>query len=444
MTPPDRWVNAKDRAIDVGRFSRFAIRRFFNDRCAQAAAALTYTALLALVPLTTIAVALFSAFPAFENVQQSAQDLIFDNLVPQVGQAVADYLEGFAVNAGRLTSVGLLGLIVTSVMLLWTIEAAFNAIWRVREARPLLIRLLSFWAILTLTPILLAASLSVTNQLLAGSELGDQIPLSRQWVGIAPAVFEWVGFSLLYWIIPNRSVRGRDALIGGFVAAALFELSKSLFALYLAAFPVYETIYGALSTVPIFLLWLYVAWSIVLFGAVVAAALPDWRADKLLGGSYDTLSHGQRLALAVTILKELAKGAREGVDVRRRRLVRRIPVGPPLIDAMLSDLRRTNYVVRSASDRWVLSRDLTSVTLFDLSAALQAGITDICVGMPGTEGEWYGRLSNILSRVTETNRSIMGLSLAEVVAAATADPAKADERQPVLLDEHRDRTAPTA
>lgn len=430
--------------LDAWRFLRFIGRRFFADRCGQAAAALTYTALLALVPLTTIAVGLVSAFPAFDAVQQSAKDLIFDNLVPQVGAAVSDYLDGFTANAGRLTSVGLLGLMVTSVMLLWTIEAAFNAIWRVREGRRLLTRLLSFWAILTLSPILLAASLSVTNQLFADATLGEQIPLFRQWVGLAPAIFEWFGFMMLYWIIPNRSVQLRDAALGGLVTAALFELSKTIFALYLSAFPVYETIYGALSTVPIFLLWLYVAWSIVLFGAVVAASLPDWRSGKVMGSSFDSLGHAQRLALAMTVLKELAKGSREGTGVTRRRLLRRIPVGAPMIDGMLRELRSRNYVINAANDAWVLSRDLSSVTLFDLATALEAGLTETCEPLPGTEGEWYQRLSHLMTRVKETNRTIMSVTLAEIVASATADAPGTDGRPPVLLDERRERSLPPA
>ncbi len=411
----------RDRAVIAARFAVFAARRFWRDRCTQSAAALTYTSLLALVPLTTIMVMLLSAFPAFQEVQDSAQALLFDNLVPQVGDRVSEYLQGFADNAGRLTSVGIIGLMVTSVLLLATIEGAFNAIWRVRDARSLLVRLLSFWAILTLTPLLFAASLSVTNQLFRGASLGDALPMAN-WVGLLPFVFEAVAFTLLYWIIPNRSVDIRDALLGGAVSALLFELSKSLFGLYLTAFPVYETIYGALSTIPIFLVWLYLAWSIVLLGAEVAAAVPDFRADRLIGG-YHRLSTGQRLMLALAVLEALADGSRRGVGVRRRHLLRRLPVGTPVIDGILAELRDARYVVRAANENWVVSRDLASVTVSDLARALDIGLTCGERDVPGADGPWSQRAGAVLDRLDAAASQALDVPLAMLLAPPAEEPA---------------------
>ncbi|HET8728899.1 MAG TPA: YihY family inner membrane protein, partial [Alphaproteobacteria bacterium] len=240
---------------DLATFTGYTVERFGRDRCTQAAAALSYTSLLSVVPLTTITVGIISAFPAFEDLQVGFREIIFNNLVPQVGAAVLDNLQGFAANAGRLTGFGIVGLIVTAVLLLSTIEGAFNNIWRVTENRPLLVRLLSFWAILTLTPILAVTSLSLTTQLFRGTGVGAGAV--RPFLQVLPFAFEFIGFMALYWLIPNRAVRAADAAIGAAVAAILFEIAKAGFAVYLGAVPVYQTIYGAIATIPIFLIWLY-------------------------------------------------------------------------------------------------------------------------------------------------------------------------------------------
>ena len=428
IRPASLGPRLRRRAAETGRFALFALKRFWADRCTQSAAALTYTSLLALVPLTTIMVMLLSAFPAFEAVEESARQMIFDNLVPQVGESVSQYLQGFADNAGRLTSVGIIGLMVTSVLLLATIEGAFNAIWRVREARSLLVRLLAFWAILTLTPLLFAASLSVTNQLFRGAGFTGGLPVAN-WVGILPFLFEAIAFTLLYWIIPNRSVDIRDALTGGAVAALLFELSKSLFGLYLTAFPVYETIYGALSTIPIFLVWLYVGWSTVLLGAEVSAALPDFRADRLIGG-YHRLTTGQRLVLALAVLEALADGSRRGVGVRRRHLLRQLPVGTPVIDGMLAELRNARYVVRAANEQWVLSRDLASVTIDDLARDLDVGLTVGAHDVPGASGAWFDRASAMLRGLDKAAEQSLAVPLATLLAPSAATAPVPDAQVP--------------
>lgn len=416
-------------AAESGRFLGYAARRFSEDRCPQAAAALTYTSLLALVPLMTITIGVVSAFPAFRDIEANAQQLIFDNLVPQVGTAVEEYLERFVANAGRLTSVGLVGLVVTAVLLLATIEGAFNGIWRVRESRPWLMRLLSFWAILTLTPVMFAASVSITSQFVRESDLGVQVLSFKPFLGLLPGVFEFVGFSALYWIIPNRPVQPRDALAGGLVAAIFFEISKAGFAAYLKAFPVYETIYGAVSTVPIFLVWLYVAWSIMLIGALIAAALPDWRAGRLFGGDIGTMTPAQRAMFGFAVLRELSIAARSGVGLKRRKLLRRLPVQVAILEDMLARLREAKFVERTANDRWLLSRDPSSATLHDLLTALE-------VGLRGAEGAVSGhpaherRVETLLKAAEDGQQQALDIPLADLFAEEDEPPA-----EPVRLDQ---------
>lgn len=426
---PSKPASAWRMATESGRFLAYAARRFSDDRCTQAAAALTYTSLLALVPLLTISIGVISAFPAFEEIQDIAQELIFNNLVPQVGTVAQDYLEQFVGNAGRLTSVGLVGLVITAVLLLATIESAFNGIWRVRESRPWLVRLLSFWAILTLTPLMFATSLSMTSQFVRGSDIGTQVLSFKPFVGLLPGVFEFVGFTALYWIIPNRTVQARDAAAGGLVAAVFFEISKAGFAAYLTAFPVYKTIYGAVATVPIFLLWLYVAWSIVLIGALVAAALPDWRANRLFGAGAGAMTPAQRVMLGFAVLRELAVAARSGGGLKPKVLLRRLPVQAAILENMLSRLRGSHFIERTANDRWLLSRDPSFATLHDLLTALKIGLRGAGGAVPGHPAH-ERRVESLLKAAEDGQRQALDIPLAELFAEEDEPPA-----EPVRLDQ---------
>jgi membrane protein len=423
-------------------FGRYAVLRFWNDRGAQAASALTYSSLLALVPIATIAFSILSAFPAFGLIKGAAQAWLVEMLVPEVGHTVLNYLEGFSQNTGRLTAFSIVGLVVSSVLLLATIEDAFNGIWRVKEQRAWAVRIVTFWAILTLTPILVVASFSFTISFFGSHSGGVAQQLWAPFIGFVPLVLQFIGFTLLYQLIPNRSVRWNDAVIGGAIAAVAFDLSKRLFAWYLREFPAYETIYGALATIPIFLLWLYLAWSIVLIGAVIAAALPDWRSGRLLGGEIDKVLPGPRLTIAVAILRELAAASRLGIGLHRPTLLDRVPVGISALDGMLEQLRHARFVERSASDTWLISRDLRITTLADLMRGLGVGMRGKIGEVPGLEGPWLQALADRIHAAEEAHHDSLGVPLAAVlVDEPPADrlPGRA-EKPPISLH----RVAPNA
>lgn len=411
---PADWPEAVRDAWDLVRLTG---RRFVVDRCLQAAAALTYTALLALVPLTTIVVGIVSAFPAFQGVQEQVRELIVVNLVPQVGDAVADHLEGFIQNTGRLTAAGAVGLVVTAILLLATIESAFNGIWRVKTDRPLLIRLLSFWAVLTLTPILVVASVSMTSQFVRDAGIDDHAGLWRLIFTVLPLAFEIAAFTLIYRVIPARPVAWRDALAGGVVAMALFEAGKAGFTWYLVSFPVYQTIYGALATIPSFLLWLYFTWAVILIGAVIAATLPEWRAGRALrrrsGG--DGFTPAQRLGLAVAVLAALTDASRHGRTLTQRALESRVPLTGSLLESLLEELQAGGFVEQTLRERWVLSRDPATVTLNDLLATLDLGLRGAA---DAANGPWPAALVAALSVAEQGQQAALDLSLADLVADA--------------------------
>ncbi len=407
-------MSIEARAREGAAFVAYVCRRFAGDRCLATASALTFTSLLALVPITAIGFAVLAAFPAFEDVHRDIQMLVFQSFLPDVGLRVEEYFTTFVENAGKLTVVGLLGLGVTAILLLATIESTLNGIWRVREARPWQARLVVYWTLLTLGPLLFGASLSLSGYLMAvirasGVEAAT-VQLARL-AGVVPLLLGAGAFALLYMILPNRRVPPAHAVVGGLTAALLFEVLKRLFAAYVVQLPTYQTIYGAVSALPIFLVWLYVSWGAVLFGAVVAASLGDWRMDRV-----DRAAEGPapRLAVALRILAALLDASRRGETLDRDRLTALAGCGAARFGAVLDDLARAGFVVQSGRDRWVLLRDLEGVGLIDLYRALG-------LGLDGASAE--GAAGEVLAEVAEAERRLMARGLKQLLAGPPAGAA---------------------
>jgi membrane protein len=407
---------------DAGGILVHALRRFDGDNGYQIASALTYTALLSLVPLLTVTFGIFSAFPAFDRVRQEAQATVIHSLVPEVGDAVLEYTNAFMSNAAALTGFGVIFLAITSIILFNTIEGAMNSIWRAAEPRPIVVRLLSFWATLTMTPLLLGASLSAAHGFLGATGDRPLLPALRL---ALPALIELLGFTLLYSVLPNRTVQWRDSAIGALAATALLEASKWGFGVYINAFPTYQTIYGALSVVPIFLFWMYLLWLIILFGAELAAALPEWRAGQLTRSGPEGLLAGQRLVVALAIMRELRAASRLGVGMRRATLVARIPVGAVIVDGMLERLRAAHWVARTANGAWVASRDLAGATLYDLQRSLGAGLRGNLRTLGTLSAPWQERLADLVEHAEAADSEIMGVSIARLLDEPEAVPVPA-------------------
>ena len=253
-------------------------RRFNEDRCFRVASALSFTTVLALVPLVTVIFSMLSLFPVFEKWSGSLENFMFNNFVPAAGDVVKGYLHEFSDSAGKLTVVGLLFLLISSLFLLSTIEDAFNDIWRVRKGRKVFQRLMVYWAVITLGPMLIIMSLSMSSTLLSMSVFSTQsivAGLTQFLLRYLPILLELGAFMLFYHAIPNVDIRFRHAFIGGIIATVLFELAKLGFGYYILNFNSYQLIYGALATIPIFLLWVYLSWLVLLIGALVAAVYHD-------------------------------------------------------------------------------------------------------------------------------------------------------------------------
>ena len=343
--------------------------RVREDRLGLTASSLTFTTTIALVPLFTVGLALFTAFPMFGKLQGSLQAWLVQSLVPDaISRQVLGYLTQFAGKASRLGALGLGVLLVSALALVLTIDRTLNAIWRVRRPRPLAQRVLIYWAAMTLGPLLLAASLSVTSYALYASRgLVRGMPGGVQFLlDMLEFVLLAGGLTCLYRYVPNTPVKLTHALAGGAFAAIGIEVAKRLLAWYLGLVPTYSAVYGAFATVPILLVWIYLVWLVVLLGAVFAAYLPS-----LLGAARRAPSpYGWQFQLALEVLQQLHRvraSARRGLDVNE--LVGLLGVDPLQLEPVLESLVQLDWVGRlnevqdAAATRYVLLADAQSTAL---------------------------------------------------------------------------------
>nr|WP_315429415.1 YihY family inner membrane protein [uncultured Albidiferax sp.] len=285
--------------------------RFREDHLGLTASSLTFTTSLALVPFFTVALAIFTAFPMFGKVQVVLQKWLVQSLIPEsIARQVQGYLTQFASQASKLGSVGLAIVLFTALALILTIDHTLNAIWRVRRARPLGQRVLIYWAAITLGPLLLGASLALTSYLVSSSQgVVDSLPGGvRLLFSLLQMALLATGMAALYRYVPNTRVKWSHAWAGGVFVALGIEAAKRLLTAYLAMVPTYSMVYGAFATLPILLVWIYLAWVVVLLGAVIAAYMPS----LLQGVARRATTHGWPFLLAIEVLQQLHRARAAG------------------------------------------------------------------------------------------------------------------------------------
>jgi membrane protein len=320
--------------------------RFREDHLGLTASSLTFTTLISLVPLVTVMLALFSAFPMFASFQAALEQYFLQSLVPDgIAKPVLAALTQFAAKATRLGSAGLVALVLTALALMLTIDGALNAIWRVRRPRSFAKRVLVYWAALTLGPLLLGVSLSLTTTVLVASKA--VIGALPGGVGLLLEGIEFAllaaGMAALFHYVPNTEVRWRHAIGGGVFVAVGLELAKRALAWYVGLMPTYSMVYGAFAAVPIFLLWIYIGWVIVLWGAVVAAYAPSlsMRITRL------PATPGHRFTLALSVIAELARArhsTRRGLALTE--LAAALSTDPLQIEPVVEALLALDWVAR--------------------------------------------------------------------------------------------------
>ena len=370
--------------------------RFLEDRIALTASSLTFTTTMALVPFFTVALAVFTAFPMFGKLEGALQVWLVESLIPDsISRQVLGYLQQFAGKASRLGALGLAALFVSALALVLTIDRTLNNIWRVKRPRPLGQRVLIYWAVMTLGPLLLAGSLSLSSYVVSSSRgLVSAIP------GIVQVVFGVLEFVLLagalaalYRFVPNAPVRRSHAWAGAIFASIGIEGARHALAFYLGRVPTYSLVYGAFATLPILLVWIYVVWIVVLLGAVFAAYLPS----LLAGTSRRPLVHGWQFQLAVEVLRELEKARTEPhrglslADLGQALQIEALQLEPVLEALVEMDwIGRVNEIEDEDSTRYIMLADVQSAPLEALMRQL------LLAPSASTDKLWTaGRLSQV-------------------------------------------------
>ena len=365
------------------QFVLFVIRRFEADRCREQAGSLTYTTLFAVVPMLTVFLVIISSIKALEPARQQLQLLIYSNFLPKTTIAFDKALNAFTDKSSNLTVIGVLFLFITTVMMLTSIETVFNRIWRVKETRGGILGFMRYWTIISLGPILLgsafvisstAASLNVLSNNFSGYELDGAFVF---WcISFSLTI---LGFFILNWTIPNRSVPIKAAFFAGTFSATLFEMLKHLFGFVMSNFTSYEIIYGAFAAVPIFLLWIFLSWNIVLLGVEISYALTAFNAD----------THKQRKRHAVIMLLDLLElfyqkqkvgqsvNESEALEVLGREEIGRWP-------SYVQILEKQHLIMRTDDNNYVLVRNLSQIDFWSFYSALpyplprRKDIEDVC------------------------------------------------------------------
>lgn len=267
--------------------------RFKQNKLSQAAGFLTYSTMLAIVPLLMVIFAFFSAFPVFNDLIQDFEQFIFTNFAPSVSSTVEHYVRMFLANTKKMSGISIIGLIIVALMLIKSIDSTLNSLWSNSKKRSTLYSFSIYWMILTLGPLFVAASIGVSSYIFSNTIFTYKtgLPFGLKLLSFVPFLLSWLAFTCIYTVVPNTQVNIKHAACGALIAAIFFTLGKVCFAWYMQAFPSYQLIYGALATLPIMILWIHLSWTFVLLGAQLTAVLDDLQQIKLNGTQDADLAH---------------------------------------------------------------------------------------------------------------------------------------------------------
>lgn len=402
---------------DAAGFFGFVLRRWSEDRCPQIAGGLAFTTLLAIVPMFAIVVAVVSSAPFFGDVLGQIRAFLVLNLLPQVAGKVMVYVEDFAANAQRLTFPGTIFLFVVSMMLMLMVDRSLNAIWRSRRARSLVLLVPVYAVVVVAGPVLLGVSVSITSYLASLALASGAMPegWNAAFIRAITLGSSIAAFFLLYKVIPHRHVPWRHASFAAVVAALLFEGAKESFALYVRTVPTYGILYGAFAAVPIFLLWLYVSWLVVLFGAELAASAGYWRD----GVWKRAASAGTHFHEAVQIVRRLMAAGRRGLSFIRLRAVTRLSAHD--LEDTLGRMVEAGILARGGRRGYVLAGDPELITLGELYEAVAAPVG-------GMRPEDWAEISPDFARTAAEMREGLQRPLVSLSRKLSASPPKRRRR----------------
>lgn len=399
-------------------YLRLLVRHFLADGCSQKAASLTYTTLLSLVPILTVVLVVFSMVPALSEVREQVQNAIYSNLLPSSSATISEHIHNFAQKSSNLGLIGVLGLFVTTIMTLMTIEEAFNKIWRVSERSGGLSSVLRYWTMITLAPIVLGVAfgassairgISFMNQQIAGYGIDWAI-----WAQVVSFLVMTAGFIGMYWFIPKVQVPIKNAVIAGAIVAILFETLKQLFGTVMTNFTSYEAIYGAFAALPVFLLWIYLSWNVILLGVEISYTLTI----------FDTKEVAVRhpLLSLLDMLNLVYKQYQQGKTVSEKEL--RAVLGRkelPKWNLYIHELTQNELITNTKDDRYILRTDLDTINLWQFYKKLPypLPIKDELDRLEKADYDpWFVELYSHLEKIESTAKKELDIPLSELFKTA--------------------------
>jgi membrane protein len=399
----------------VIRGAQYLLGRYRDDRCSEIAAALVYMSLFALVPLLTVLYAIASAIPTVSGIEAQLQDYLLGYLVPDSSQDVITYLQSFSEQAKNLTGFGIAILTVTAILMLRNVERAFNNVWRNKENRGAISSLLLYWAVLSLAPVIMGLGIGIQAYLYAAASAIadiDVLGISTAALSLLPMALSILGLTGLYMAVPNSQVPFRHALAGGAFAAIAFAIARLLFTSVMSNSS-YTFVYGAFAAVPLFLLWLYVTWNIVLIGAIVVHSL----------SAYQTEAQANRplLLKALDVLYLLWRAQRKGQAMSELKLLRSKAVVPGGLDSeswrtIRDAFKEARLLEQNSQGHYLLSRDLHAVDLNDIKRLIneELDIPDV----PESALTWQKHASELIRNQRNDQRERLAIKLHDLFTEA--------------------------
>ena len=420
------------------QFLRFLTRHFFEDNCQQKAASLTYTTMLSIVPMLTVLLMILSSVPALASVRAQIYEVIYSNLLPQSSLQVSKYINNFAEKSSNLTIIGAMILFVTTILTLTTIERAFNQIWRVENRSGGLKSMLRYWTIVTLGPLVLGTAFLASSAIQSFSFLNRQIGGYgidwAFWIQLVTIGITVAGFIAMYWFIPKAKVPFRSAAIAGIFVAIVFELLKHIFGTVMTNFTSYEAIYGAFAALPIFLLWIYLSWNLILLGVEISYTLTIFE-TKEVNPRHPLLSLLDMLNLVYTHhLKGDSVSEQDLRNVLGRKEL-------PKWYIYINYLQDSNLITATENDEYVLKKDLSRMTLWDFYRTLPypLPIKDELNDMKKhNQKPWLGLLVNRFVNTEACAKEQLNLPLAAIFAHSEPRKKSSTSDEDKAIDEHNE------
>ncbi len=397
------------------RYLYLLVARFERNENRKNAAQLTFVTLFAIVPLMTSGYVVSTWLPGASVFAGQFQDFLFQHFVPSSGEAVQGYLKSFSEQARQLTWFGLAILLLSALSLLLTVENAFNKVWRVKTVR-MGRRIIMYWSFIVLAPVLLAALFLISSYLLSSRLWLEHVDaayhVNHHIINLLPFILSTVVLTSMYYLLPSCNVRFRHAFVGGVVAAGVLELGKQLFVYLVTLMPAYQIVYGAFAVIPLFLLWLFVAWSVVLLGAELVRALP-YLQKKYKG------VQGSQLDWALLVLQLMScKNIKQGVD--RESLVTALSLPDSDQWEEVINLLSASGWIANKDDRFYLAVNLAAVTVAELTELIHRH-HELEFSVLMQDSSWFESLSPVLADFQRQKRTTLGLSIAQLISNQTKD-----------------------